>query len=193
VKACPKGYDDAEGCVFDSTGNVQYVMESAYSGYSPAESELLVPKYSGMTVTSTAFDDYGVIPAKYTCEGETVSPPLNISNIPAGTQSLAVIVTDPKATERGAQTYWMAWDIDTSGLIPEAFTSDHMAKNIADEYGYHAVCPKSGTHYYHFTVYALDTRLKANKDVNRIALERAMRGHVLAKGDLVGMYNRHLE
>jgi Raf kinase inhibitor-like YbhB/YbcL family protein len=193
VKDCPAGFDNSNGCIYDSTGNVKFVLESTWAGYYPEPAASLMPRYSDMIVSSPAFDDYGVIPAKYSCEGETASPPLSISNIPAGTQSLAVIVTDPKANEGGEETYWMVWDIDTTGFIPENFISDHMALNAAKEYGYHGVCPKSGAHYYHFTVYALDTKLRASKNVNKITLQRAMRGHVLSKGDLVGVYDRHLD
>ena len=130
------------------------------------------------------------MPAKYTCEGDNASPPLNVNNIPAQTQSLAVIMYDPNATTNASETYWLIWDIDTAGTIPENFVNDHESMNVAREYGYHAACPLSGTHYYHFMVYALDTKFAGGRNTTRAKLESAMRGHVLAKGELVGVYDR---
>jgi phosphatidylethanolamine-binding protein (PEBP) family uncharacterized protein len=86
------------------------------------------------------------------------------------------------------------WDIDATGQIPENFINDHASQNpLNKQYGYQAVCPVSGTHYYHFIVYALDTKLMLGKNTNKMTLEKAMGGHVLSRGELIGQYNRHLD
>ncbi len=146
-----------------------------------------------LTVTSTAFEPYNVIPAKYTCEGQGVTPPLTVRNMPPGTKSLALILHDYHATPDGGETYWMIWNLDTVGNIPENFRSDYMSVNKANEYGYTPICAKAGNHKYHFIVYALDSRLLLGKKSTKQNMEKVMRGHVLAKGDLVGIYNKQLE
>jgi Raf kinase inhibitor-like YbhB/YbcL family protein len=190
-------------CVIDTNGEMEYITDQSYTGSFPAGSrgadcgvseELLVPKFTDMVVTSTAFPAYGMIPTKYTCLGDQVSPPLNVSNIPAGTQSLAIVMFDPHATSSKSTTYWLMWDVDSTGSIPENFINDHASRNpVNKQYGYQAVCPVSGTHYYHFKVYALDAKLTLGKNTTKPMLEKAMGGHVLAKGELIGQYNRQLE
>ncbi|MES2703984.1 MAG: YbhB/YbcL family Raf kinase inhibitor-like protein [Bacteroidota bacterium] len=157
-------------------------------------SEGLAPRYTGLMVSSPAFGHMQPIPSKYTCEGQQASPPLNVENVPEGTQSLAVVMYDPMATTNRSTTYWMMWNLDTAGSIPENFINDHSTRNpYSKQYGYTAICPIGGSHNYHFTVYALDTKLKLGKDTNKALLEDAIRGHVLAKGELVGTYSRSLK
>jgi len=144
-------------------------------------------------VTSSAFENNGVIPARYTCEGEGFSPPLSITNIPPGAKSLTAIVYDYHAGPEGGITYWIIWNLDPSGNIPEKFTNDHEAVNDAHNYGYNPICAKSGNHKYHFIVYALDCELKMGKNTTKPMIEKVMSGHVLAKGVLVGIYNKRLD
>jgi hypothetical protein len=187
-------------CVIDSNGDIDYVNNNTYLGYYEDNSmncdfnAALNPPFKDLVVTSSVFKNYGVLPAKYTCEGEQASPPLKITNIPAGTVSLALIMFDPNATPEKSTTYWLMWNIDTTGVIPENFITDHTSQNIENkQYGYQAVCPVGGTHYYHFRVYALNTKLLLNKHTNKAIMESALRGHVLAKGELIGLYNKHLD
>jgi len=192
---CPTAFSNNSGCIYDSAGNIAYVIENNYLGYYPeltVDVMESVPAYKSLAVTSPAFKNYGSLPSKYSCEGTKVSPPLTIGNIPADTKALAIILFDPSATPNGdARTYWVAWDIDTTSNIPENFVNDHMALNSSMEYGYQAVCPIGGSsHYYHFMVYALDTKLIANKHATRSMIEEAMKGHILASDELVGVYNR---
>jgi Raf kinase inhibitor-like YbhB/YbcL family protein len=143
-----------------------------------------------LTVTSKSFADNGSIPLKYSCEGEQVSPPLQVSNVPAGAKSLALILHDPDAARPGGFTHWVAWNIDTNGDMPEGFKGGEQGHSGAGKPGYIGMCPPSGTHHYHFMVYALDTKLNLDITSDKAALEKAMEGHILAKGELVGLYKK---
>jgi Raf kinase inhibitor-like YbhB/YbcL family protein len=143
-----------------------------------------------LTVTSTSFTDDGSIPAKYSCEGEEISPPLHVTGIPAGAKSLALIVHDPDAPLKGGFTHWVVWNIDVNGTIPENFKGAEQGLNGAKKEGYKGMCPPSGTHHYHFMMYALNARLSISKNTDKAGLESAMRGHILAEGDLVGLYKK---
>ena len=143
-----------------------------------------------LTITSSSFSENGMIPAQYSCEGVQASPPLHITNIPAGTQYLALILHDPDAPREGGFTHWVVWNIDKAGVIAENFKGAEQGLNGADKRGYIGMCPPSGTHHYHFMVYALDSKLNLDKNTNKAALEKAMEGHILAEGDLVGLYKK---
>lgn len=141
-----------------------------------------------LTVTSNAFSVNGMIPAKYSCEGAEVSPPLHISGIPAGTKSLALIVHDPDAPHPGGVTHWVAWNLPLSGIIPENFKDGSQGLNSDNKTGYKGMCPPNGTHHYHFKVYALDVALQLVGTADKAALEKGMQGHVIAEGELIGLY-----
>lgn len=143
-----------------------------------------------LTVTSIAFADNGTIPAKYSCEGEEISPPLHITGIPGGTKSLALILHDPDAAVEGGFTHWVVWNIDINGNIPENFKGAEQGLNGAKKQGYKGMCPPSGTHHYHFKVYALDSRLNIDKNTDKAGLEKAMAGHILGEGELIGLYTK---
>ncbi|MCW3120878.1 MAG: hypothetical protein JWQ38_370 [Flavipsychrobacter sp.] len=144
-------------------------------------------------VTSPAFGNNGVIPIKYTCDGQGVTPPIDVKNIPVGTKSLTLIVHDYNATPGQGFTYWLIWNLDTLGHIPENFRSSHEGMNAAKEYGNTPLCAKSGDHRYHFMVYAMDSKVLIGKNATKASIEKVMSGHVLAKGEMVGIYNKHLE
>jgi hypothetical protein len=186
-------------CFVDSNGETVYMGSGSYSGYYLGENECdrfesLSTPNTDLTVTSTAFKNYGELPVKYSCKGSQVNPPLQVTNIPQGTASLALVMFDPHATAQKSTTYWVMWNLDTTGVIPEAFTTDYESQNpINKQYGYQAVCPLNGTHYYHFRVYALDTKMLLGKRTTKETLENAMSGHILAKGELIGEFNQRLE
>jgi len=146
---------------------------------------------TSLKITSSAFSNNGNIPMKYTCEGEQVNPPLDITGTPSGTKSLALIVHDPDAPMKGGFTHWVVWNIDPSTTsIPEAFNAGEQGLNGAQKTGYIGMCPPTGTHHYHFMVYALDTKLDISKQTGKGGLEKAMKGHILAQGELVGLYKK---
>ena len=144
-----------------------------------------------LKITSTSFANNGSIPSRYSCEGEEASPPLLISDIPSGTKSLAIILHDPDAPREGGFTHWVVWNIDPGNInIPENFKGAQQGLNGAGQPGYKGMCPPSGTHHYHFMVYALDTKLDIDKKTDKAGLEKSMQGHILAQGDLVGLYKK---
>ncbi|HEX5149876.1 MAG TPA: YbhB/YbcL family Raf kinase inhibitor-like protein [Parafilimonas sp.] len=145
---------------------------------------------TNLKVTSIAFANNSAIPVKYSCEGEEVSPPLSISDVPTGTKSLAVIVHDPDAPKEGGFTHWVVWNINVTDRLPENFKDAEQGLNGAGVPGYKGMCPPTGTHHYHFMVYALDTRLSIDAKTDKAALEKSMQGHILAEGELVGLYKK---
>lgn len=144
----------------------------------------------GLTVTSSAFTANGMIPAQYSCEGGESSPPFMASNIPSNTQTLALILHDPDAPMPGGFTHWVMWNIDATGNVPENFKGAMQGMNSGKKNGYAGMCPPTGTHHYHFMVYALDTKLDLPPTTDKKALEKAIKGHILAQGDLIGLYKK---
>jgi hypothetical protein len=148
-------------------------------------------------VTSPAFSEGNPIPKKYTCDGEDVSPPLAWSGLPAGTQSLALIADDPDAPV-GTWVHWVIFN------LPHTLTglSEGIAKtptveggiqgnNDFRKVGYGGPCPPRGKpHRYFFKLYALDTSLALEAGASKADVERAMQGHILAQGQLMGTYSR---
>jgi Raf kinase inhibitor-like YbhB/YbcL family protein len=141
-----------------------------------------------LTITSSSFTDNGNIPSKFTCEGTQTSPALNVTGVPAGAKSLALILHDPDAPMPGGFTHWVVWNIPTDGNISEDFKGAEQGLNGAKKPGYTGMCPPSGTHHYHFKVYALDTQLSLDKSTDKAGLEKAMTGHILGEGEIVGLY-----
>lgn len=145
-----------------------------------------------LTISSPVFKHGEPIPARYTCDGQDVSPPLAISNIPASTQGLALIVDDPDAPS-GMWVHWVAWNIPPRTVeIPENSLPPGSSQGWNDwkNNSYGGPCPPSGTHRYYFRLYALDTALQLAPSTSKTVLERAMHGHILAKAELMGTYQR---
>lgn len=145
-----------------------------------------------MQVKSSSFEHNQNLPSQYTCDGEGINPPLQISEIPEGTQSLALISDDPDASS-GDFTHWLVWNIDpTISEIAENSVPEGAVEGTTDfgNTGYGAPCPPSGSHHYYFKVYALDTKLDLSSEAKKANLEKAMEGHVLDKAEIVGLYTR---
>lgn len=143
-----------------------------------------------LTVTSDSFTNNGMIPAKFSCEGGESSPMLHIANVPSSAKSLAIIVHDPDAPRPGGFTHWVMWNIETNGHIPENFKGAVQGLNDTKSAGYKGMCPPSGTHHYHFKVYALDTKLNIDQNTDKAGLEKSMANHIVATGELVGLYKK---
>ncbi len=147
----------------------------------------------------SVFHDGSYIPRKFTCDGEDINPPLYLAHIPGDAKSIVIIVDDPDAPI-GTFTHWIAWNIPPIEEIPEGIpkrgTVDEPIKMIQGRndfgrIGYGGPCPPRGkAHHYHFRVYALDTTLSLPPGAGRKDLERAMKGHVIEWGELVGLYER---
>ncbi|MGH7939352.1 MAG: YbhB/YbcL family Raf kinase inhibitor-like protein, partial [Bryobacteraceae bacterium] len=128
------------------------------------------------------------IPAEFTCKGGGVNPPLQVQGIPEGTKSLVVIVDDPDAPG-GLFSHWLVWNIEPTltdigqDSVPPGSVQ---GTNDFGKPGYGAPCPPSGTHRYFFRFLALDQKLTVKSGSNRARLDQAMRGHVLARGEIMG-------
>lgn len=145
-----------------------------------------------MKITSSAFQHNQTIPAKYTCDGENISPPLTISEVPEGTQSLLLINDDPDAPA-GTWVHWTIWNIDpATAEIAENSVPQGAVEGITSfgSAGYGGPCPPSGEHRYFFKLYALDTTLDLDSKADKAQLEKVMEGHILAEGELIGLYSR---
>ena len=142
-----------------------------------------------LSVSSSAFENNKLIPAKYTCDGANVNPPLTIEGVPDGAKSLVLIVDDPDAP-MGTFDHWVVWNIPPTSKIEENAVPGTEGVNDYRKRSYGGPCPPSGTHRYFFKVYALDTKLDLSPNSRRKDVEKAMQGHVLAKGELIGLYRR---
>ncbi len=145
-----------------------------------------------MQIKSSSFENGQSLPAKYTCDGEGVNPPLQISEIPEGTKSLALIFDDPDAPS-GDFVHWLAWNINPgTSEIKENSVSEGAIEGITSfgSTGYGAPCPSSGAHHYYFKVYALDIELDLTPNTKKPDLENAMVGHIIDKAEIIGLYSR---
>ena len=145
-----------------------------------------------MKLTSSAFQHQQRIPAKYTCDGQNINPPLHLTEAPPAGQSLVLIMDDPDAP-RGTWVHWTVWNIDPkTSEIPENSVPAGAVQGMTDfrRPGYGGPCPPSGTHRYFFKLYALDTKLNLPAKTDKNALEKAMERHILARTELVGLYSR---
>ena len=142
-----------------------------------------------LQISSPSFKDNDFIPLKFTCEGESISPALQVKNIPANTKTLAIIVDDPDAPN-GPFVHWVVWNMPPAETIPEKTVAGTMGKNGRGAKGYTGPCPPTGVHHYHFNVYALDTNLDLPEGAGKEELKNAMKGHILGSGELIGLYKK---
>jgi len=142
-----------------------------------------------LVIRSPAFENNKLIPSKYTCDGEDVNPPLTIEGMPEKTKSLALFIEDPDAPA-GLWIHWVVWNIPPANMIGEDIVPGTEGLNTNKKHSYHGPCPPSGTHRYFFKVYALDTKLNLTALAEKEDVENAMQSHVLAKGELMGLYRR---
>lgn len=145
-----------------------------------------------MQITSPDFQQGGLIPVEYTCDGKDINPPLVISDIPEGVKSLALIMDDPDAP-MGLWVHWVVWNIPVEKNIIEknVVNLGNEGLNSWGKRGYGGPCPPDREHRYYFRLYALDTMLDLPEDTDKDNLLRAMEGHILAEAELMGRYNRN--
>jgi Raf kinase inhibitor-like YbhB/YbcL family protein len=142
-----------------------------------------------LIVTSQAFGQNQKIPRKYTCDGDDVNPPLEIGQLPSGAKSMVLIIDDPDAPS-GTWDHWVVWNIPPTDKIEERTVPGIEGTNSFGKHSYGGPCPPSGTHRYYFKVYALDSELKLGSNSKKKDVEKAMQNHILAKGELIGLYSR---
>lgn len=148
-------------------------------------------KRSAMKITSSAFQDGGRIPTRYTCDGGDLIPPLRFEEVPAEAVSLALIVDDPDAPG-GTWDHWVVWNIPPSvaGIAEGETPEGIVGRNSWKENGWGGPCPPSGEHRYVFRLYALDASLDLPSSAGKSQLERAMKSHLLDQCELVCRYRR---
>ena len=151
-----------------------------------------------LAITSAAFADGGAIPKRYTCDGDDVPPPLAWSGAPAGTKAFALVVDDPDAPDPMAPqrtwVHWVLYDIPAAATsLPEGGAlpaGTRQGRNDWGRTGYGGPCPPTGRHRYFFKLYALDTVLGDLGQPTKAQVEKAMEGHILAEGRLMGTYEK---
>ncbi len=150
-----------------------------------------------LKVTSGAFAEGASIPAQHTCDGRNVSPPISWEGVPASAKTIALIADDPDAP-RGTWVHWVLFNLPaTEKGLPEAVPATEslssgakQGKNDFGDAGYGGPCPPSGTHRYYFKLYALDAALDLASGAKKDQQLKAMEGHVVAEGQLMGRYQR---
>ena len=143
-----------------------------------------------MKITSSAFQEGGNIPSKFSRDGGNVNPPLRVEGTPANAKSLVLIVDDPDAPV-GLFTHWLVWNIDPKTTeIPEKGVPKGAVEGTNDypNLGYGGPQPPLGTHRYYFRIFALDQTLDLRSGAKRLELDKAMSGHIIAQGQLMGRY-----
>jgi Raf kinase inhibitor-like YbhB/YbcL family protein len=154
-----------------------------------------------MVLMSSQFTAGGAIPSAHTCEGADTPPALHWSGVPATAKSLALIVDDPDAPDpKAPKTTWVHWVLynlpPTATSLPAGVTRAQLppgtreANNDWNKPGWRGPCPPIGRHHYHFKLYALDVVLPSMPAAGKAELVAAMKGHVLAEGQLIGTYEK---
>lgn len=165
----------------------------------PAPASLPVTSTTSMQITSSAFEEGGMIPKEYTCDGDGRNPELSFVDVPPDAKSLALIVEDPDVPKQvktdGLFVHWVLFDISpTETGIPEDAWVGIEGQNGAGKTGFVGPCPppqyEPSTHRYIFELYALDRVLGLSEGATRDQVLEAMQGHVLAQARLIGLYSR---
>ena len=142
-----------------------------------------------LVITSSAFEHEAMIPSLYTCEGDDINVPLKIEGVPKQAESLVLIVDDPDAP-KGTWVHWVVFNIPVTNYIEEDSVPGEQGLNDFGKHDYGGPCPPSGTHRYFFKIYALDTILDLGSDAIKEDVDMAMEGHVIASGELIGLYGK---
>ncbi len=150
-----------------------------------------------LEISSSAFEDGELIPKKYTCDGEDVSPPLSWTQLPKETKSIVLICDDPDAP-MGTWVHWVLFGLSPDTLqLSEGISNEKEviggAKHGLNDfrrYGYGGPCPPGGTHRYFFKLYAVDTQVDLNAGATKKEVLNAIKGHILEEGQLMGLYSR---
>ena len=145
-----------------------------------------------MKLKSEDFEDNNSIPSEFTCDGRDISPQLSWEDVPPETRSFALSVTDPDAPG-GTWIHWLVYDIPSNIRSIKRNSLPKGAREVENNFGkeeYGGPCPPYGTHRYFFKVYALDTKLNLDPSSEKKDVEKAMENHILAEGELVGLYRR---
>lgn len=185
--------------VFYPLVNSHKTITSNSSTHSSSSATIQSTKKTLMTITSTAFADYGAIPTKYTCDGQGINPPLTFTKVPAEAKSLVLLMDDPDVPKTikpdGVFDHWVVYNIPTmlheisENSVPQGVSQ---GLNGAGKEKYAGPCPPDREHRYFFKLYALDTTLQFDdpSKVTKQMVIDAMQRHIIEEATLVGVYNR---
>jgi Raf kinase inhibitor-like YbhB/YbcL family protein len=149
-----------------------------------------------MTISSTAFEHNASIPAKFTCEGKNINPPLAFGEVPDNTKSLTLIMEDPDVPKSiqpdGLWDHWLVWNMAPGmrGILEGQEPEGIRGKGTGGNLDYYGPCPPSGQRRYFFKLYALNTLLDLDASSSKADIERAMAGHIIEQAELIGLYAR---
>ncbi|MBU1202785.1 YbhB/YbcL family Raf kinase inhibitor-like protein [Patescibacteria group bacterium] len=147
-----------------------------------------------MKIISPAFGHMTSMPAKYTCDGKNINPPLEFVDVPQEAKSLTLIMDDPDALKPAGRVWdhWLVWNMPsvTRVIAENTQPAGVVGPNTRGNHAYRGPCPPDGEHRYIFKLYALDVELDIDGESNKHELESAMSGHILAQAELIGLYNR---
>ena len=178
--------------------NILFIVFAIMGTFSIITCVMGAEEAMAMEIKSSAFKAQEKIPAKYTCDGANVSPPLSWTDVPEKTQGLALISDDPDAPV-GTWVHWVIYDLPTEtrelpeGMAPKEVLENGARQGVNDfrNVGYGGPCPPPGpAHRYFFKLYAIDTKLGLPPRATKKDVEKAMKGHILAQTELVGLYGR---
>ena len=147
-----------------------------------------------LIISSPAFENMGKIPSNYTCQGEEINPPLNISGVPQNTKSLVLIMEDIDPPIGKTITHWVICHLDPENVsIPEGASLENaiVGRNMMGKNKYMGPCPPKGTHRYIFKLYALDEKLPLDSKSKKKKVLVAIEGHVIEQAELTGTYKKH--
>lgn len=150
---------------------------------------LLLVQESRLTLSSPDFEHEGVLPKRFTCDGDDINPTIYIDGIPQGSKSLVVIMEDPDVPTT-TFSHWVVWDITPQQVLMEGSVKGVEGSNSLGKNNYLGPCPVTGSHRYFFKVYALDVILGLDKNADKWDLEKAMTSHIVARGEIMGTYRR---
>ena len=176
---------------------IEFVLLYSCQSKNQSESTIIGGKNMEIKISSPAFEEGGMIPKKYTCDGIDVSPPLTWTSIPEGTKTLALICDDPDAP-MGTWIHWVLFNLPANIIeMPENIPPERELENGAKQgmndfrkIGYGGPCLPGGTHRYYFKIFALDTELNLEAGATKSQLLEAMEGHILGEGQLMARYKR---
>jgi hypothetical protein len=147
-----------------------------------------------MELRSDAFENNGLIPSQYTCDGDNVNPSLEILQIPEGTKSLSLIMDDPDSMKATGKIWdhWVVFNMSPDTIKIEEGNEPQgiLGVNSFGNRGYGGACPSDGEHSYIFRVYALDTELDLVDGATKEQVEEFMKDHIIETAELIGRYER---
>lgn len=158
-----------------------------------SDENISISQTKQMKISSPAFEANANIPAKFTCDGESINPAFTISGVPDEAKALALVMDDPDAPVPGGFVHWVLFNFGPkiSEIAENSVPANAIqGQNGAGQSRYTGPCPPTGTHRYFFKLYALDSELALDSSATREDVERAMEGHILGRTELIGLYKR---